>query len=163
MSSSDVVVRKFLSCADVIMADFDPNATTAVAITDPRTASLWFDLRNFGGMVLGLMRTIGTGDISSIIFQASKVAAGTSPQTVKTITFTVDPDAVGDYAFWEISAQDIVQAIADLGLNGAGGVNEYRYVAPVIALATSTDEFAGLVILTQPDHAGSGLSPSNIA
>ena len=163
MSSSDVVVRKFLSNADIVLADFDPDVTTAVAITDPRTASLWFDMRNFGGMVLGLMRTVGTGDISSIIFQASTVAAGTSPQTVKTITVTEDPDAVGDYAFWEISAQDIVQAIADLGLNSAGGVNQYRYVAPVVALATGTDEFAALVVLTSPDNPNSGLSANNQA
>ena len=163
MSSSDVVVRKFLSNADIVLADFDPDVTTAVAITDPRTASLWFDLRNFGGMVLGLMRTIGTGDISSIIFQASKTSYGASPQTVKTITFTVDPDAVGDYAFWEISAQDITQAIADLGLLGPGGVNEYRYVAPVVALAAGTDEFVALVGLAFPDNPNSGLSPDNIA
>ena len=163
MSSSDVVVRKFLSNADIVLADFDPNLDTPVAITDPRTASLWFDLQGFQGMVLGLMRTIGTGDVDTITFKASKTSNGASPQVIKTITVTEDPDAVGDYAFWEISAQDIVQAIADLGLNGPAGVNEYRYVAPVVELATSTDEFAALVGLTYPDNPNSGLSANNIA
>jgi hypothetical protein len=33
----------------------------------------------------------------------------------------------------------------------------------LVELATSTDEFAALVILCGPDHPGSGLSADNIA
>lgn len=164
MSSSDVEVRKFRANNDICMAIHDPDATTAVAITDPRTASLWFDMKDFQGFALSLLRTVGTGSLSALIFQASKVAAGTSPQTIKTIDLTgIDPDAVGDFINVEIDAQDITQAIADLGLLGQSNLNEYRYIAPVLTIDTLTDEMVATCIRTRPDYPSEDLSPNDLA
>jgi hypothetical protein len=105
--------------------DFDPNATSATAVA-------WVDMRDFSRLLVSFFRTVGTSGLTFII-QASAAANGASPETILTKTISAEPDAVGDYVFAEISAEDIVGVASTSG-------KALRYVSAVLTFATGTDE-----------------------
>ena len=129
----------------ITMYDFDPNATTAVAVG-------WVDMRDFSGITFAYWKTIGTGGITSIIVQGSTASNGASPVTIATITPAADPDAAFDYIFAEIDEDDIAQA-------GAG----LRYVSLTIAQVTGTDEAVVTYIRTGAKFAGDGETADVVA
>lgn len=116
----------------IAMYDFDPNATTTTDIS-------WVDMRDYDRLLVGFFRTIGTSDLTFSLIGNTASNGGGTDVTLKTKTLTsVQPDAVGDYTFLEISADEIVAASE----SGA------RYVSANMAFATSTDEGVVLYIRT---------------
>jgi len=137
--------NKTLTQNAITFYDFDPNATTATDVA-------WVDMRDYSGLTIGYYKTVGTGALTSLIVQASAASNGSSPATVATKTIASDPDAVGDYVFFEIDEDDIAQALD-------GG----RYVTATIALASGTDEALVTYIRTGAKFAGDGESADTVA
>jgi hypothetical protein len=129
----------------ITMYDFDPDATTATAVG-------FVDMRDYSGLTVAYWKTVGTGALTSLIIQGSTASNGAAPVTVATKTIASDPDAVGDYVFFEIDEDDIAQA-------GAG----LRYVSATIALGTSTDEAVVTYIRTGAKFAGDGETADVVA
>lgn len=137
--------NKTLTQNAITFYDFDPDATTATDVA-------WVDMRDYSGLTVAYYKTVGTGSLTSLIIQCSASSNGASPATVATKTISSDPNAVGDYVFFEIDEDDIAQA-----LDGA------RYVTATIALATSTDEALVTYIRTGAKFAGDGESADTVA
>jgi len=131
--------------------DFDPDATTATDIA-------WVDMRDFDKILFSFFRTIGTSDVTvKVLANSSSTGAGTDVE-IKSLTNAEfgDPDAVGDYAFVECTAQEIAQEAAD------AGVADVRYVTLNVAFGTGTDE--GVVTYIRKGlRKYSGLTANNIA
>ena len=137
--------NKTLTQNAITFYDFDPNATTATDVA-------WVDMRDYTGLTVMYYKTVGTGTLTSLIVQTSATDDGANPSTVATKTISDDPNAVGDYVFFEIDSADIAQALD-------GG----RYVSATIALATSTDEAIVTYIRTGARFASDGESADTVA
>lgn len=118
---------KISSVSKAMMFDFDPNATTATAVS-------WQLMKNFQNFLAMVMRTIGTST-ATLTINAATDASGTNSVVVATKTFAAQPDAVGDYVYLEISAEDVAQKAADNSKN-------YTHVSAVVSFETNTDEAA---------------------
>lgn len=140
-----------LSCAHRELLDFDPDSASA---TDVK----WVDMQNYRTFLVGVMRSVGTGTISSfsLLANASSTGAGTDV-TVKTHAIGSAPNAVGDYIWLEVSAEEVAQEAADAGITGV------RYVSANIALQTSTDECVVYYELCDPRFAYDGLTADYIS
>jgi hypothetical protein len=125
--------------------DFDPDATTATDVG-------WVDLSGFSGFLAGLFHSVGTGNVTSFILQASASSDGSSPVTVKSHAIGTQPDAVGDQIFLECTANEI----AALGTH-------LRYVNAKIALGTSTDECVVVYVRSAGRFAADALTTDVIA
>lgn len=119
-----MAANKLKSTLAVNMYDFDPDATAATAVD-----STWLAMKDFENVLVSVMRSVGTGDLTSFVIQAATDSSGTGATTVATYTIGSQPDAVGDTVHLETDAAEIQGA-----LSGA------THVMAVIALATSTDE-----------------------
>lgn len=118
--------QKLRSALKVTQYDFDPGATTATEIA-------WVDFRDYDAALFSFFRTIGTGALTmSVLANTASDGSGTDV-TVKTTTVSAEPDAVGDYIFEEVTAEEIRQASSDAGVDA-------RYVTLVCAVGTGTDE-----------------------
>ena len=146
--ASDLTVNKLLSEVKITQYDFDPNAATATAVG-------WVDMRDFGGLAVSFFRTVGVSDVTLVI-QAATDSSGTSAQTIVSKTFTVQPDAVGDYAFLECLSQQIAQVASESGY-------ALRYASAVITFATGTDEGVVTYIQSRPRNAYDALTADNIS
>lgn len=103
--------------------DFDPDATTATDIA-------WVDMANCERVIFAFFRTIGTSALTMTALGNSASNGSGTDRTIKTKTLTsVQPDAVGDYTFLEISRDEAVAANEDV-----------RYVSLNLTFATGTDE-----------------------
>jgi hypothetical protein len=107
------------------LCDFDPDATTAVAVE-------WQSMVDVGGLdgfVAGLMRSVGTGTVASFAIQVATSSTGAGATTVVSHALGSAPDAVEDQVYLECTGEQIKAA-----LSGA------THISAVIALATATDE-----------------------
>jgi len=120
-----MIPNKLMSEVQIKQYDFDPDATTATAVA-------WTDMRDFSQLLISFFRTVGTGNLTFII-QGSAAADGSSPETIATKTISAQPNAVGDYVFAEVTAEQIAGIAATSG-------KALRYVSAVLTLATGTDE-----------------------
>lgn len=110
----------------VTQYDFDPDATSLTDIG-------WVDFRDIQKMLISFFRTVGT---SAVVFKiiANTASDGSGSEAViKTISPAAAPDAVGDYVFGEIHAEEVRQ-------KGEEDGKAYRYVSANISVATGTDE-----------------------
>lgn len=137
--------NKTLTTHNITAYDFDPDSTSATAVA-------WVDMRDYSGLTVMYYKTVGTGDLTSIVVSASASSSGTSPTVIYTHTITDQPDAVGDYIFFEIDADDISE-----GLDGG------RYVSALPALTTSTDEAIVTYIRTGARFASDGETSNSVA
>lgn len=105
--------------------DFDPDVTTAVDVA-------WVDMLDADRILMDFFRTIGTGDVVIQVLGNSASNGSGTDVVIKSKTNAEfgDPDAVGDYAFIEVSADELV----------AASESGCRYVSLNIAAATATDE-----------------------
>ena len=118
--------QKLRSQLKVTQYDFDPDATTATDIG-------WVDAQDFDGLLVSFFRTVGTSALTFLIVGNTAADGSGTDTTIKTITLAAQPNAVGDYAFGEVTRGEIMQAAADAGV-------EIRGVSAVLTLATATDE-----------------------
>lgn len=119
-------VKKLSTKLKVTSYDFDPDATTATDIA-------WVDMRDFTAIIFQIFRTIGTSDLTVLVLGNSEADGSGTDVTIKTLTITSQPDAVGDYIFTEIQAEEMSQA-------GEENDEDLRYVSLSVAAATGTDE-----------------------
>ena len=126
--------NKTLTKNSITFHDFDPDATTATDVA-------WVDMRDFSGLTVAYYKTVGSDSLSAFTIQGSASANGSS-----------DPDAVGDYVFFEIDAHDIAQA-----LDGA------RYVSAQLTVDTATDEAVVVYIRTGARFADEDVTADTVA
>lgn len=132
--------------------DCDPDATTAFYATLP--GGVWFDMRDFGALMVQFFRTVGTSDLQTFAIFAATDSAGTNPTEIK--VRTVDPDAVGDQVFIECVAQEIAHIGATLGL-------KLRYVALKLQFATGTDEGVATYTFGHARYPADGLTSDYVS
>jgi hypothetical protein len=114
--------QKFGSKNAVTMYDFDPGATTATDVG-------WVDLRDYEGIHVSAMVSVGTGGISSFKILSNSASDGSGVDVEIKASTPTTADAVGDTVHLEATA-------AEVGSLDADG----RYVSAQLALATATDE-----------------------
>lgn len=142
--------QKIRSRVKVTSYDFDPDATTATDVA-------WVDMRDFAVLLIQFFRTVGTSALTFKILANTQADGSGQDVEVKTVTLAAQPDAVGDYVFAEVTAQEIAQAAADAGVAGA------RYVSASLAFATATDEGVVTYIRSEPRFAHDGLTADSVA
>jgi len=123
--------------------DHDPDATSAVDVA-------WVDMRDYGKFIASFFRTVGTSALTYKILANS--ASDGSGSDVEIKSGSAAPDAVGDYAFLECTAEELLSAGTDL-----------RYVTLNLTLATGTDEGVVTYIRSCPRHSYAGLTSDSIA
>lgn len=127
--------------------DLDPDATTTTDVA-------WVDMRDYTRLAVMFFRTVGTSDITLSVLGNSAANGGGSDVTVKTKTLTsVQPNAVADYTFLEVSEDEIVTASE----SGA------RYLSANVSFATSTDEGVVVYIRHGAKHPQAGNTADSIA
>lgn len=107
----------------VTQYDFDPDGTSAVDVA-------WVDITNVSRLLISFFRTIGTSALTFTVLGNAQSNGGGTDRTIKTVTLTgVQPDAVGDYTFAEVSREEIIAVNEDI-----------KYVSANLTFATGTDE-----------------------
>lgn len=141
----------FLANNKVTQYDFDPDGTSATEIA-------WVDMRDYGEATFAFFRTVGTSALTwRILANPASDGSGTDV-VIKTKTLTSsEPDAVGDYVFQSITAEQIAQEASDAGVAGV------RYVTLELTFATGTDEGVVTYIRSKPRFAYSGLTADTVA
>lgn len=109
---------------------FDDDDATANVLHYPS----WQAMENFENVMIGVMFAAGTGLLSGGIYIATD-SAGSNPALLKAFAAPTTVDAVGDWRFAEVAAEQIAQAGAD-----AGAV--YTHLSAGITADGAGDEFA---------------------
>lgn len=141
---STPATSKLLSELKITSYDFDPNDTSAHDIA-------WVDMQDFNALAVEFFRTIGTSNLTFLI-RGSASSDGSSPQTVKTVTVSAQPDAVGDYIFAEITGDEMKEAGQTL-----------RYASATLTFATGTDEGVVTYVRGHPRRSFAGLTANSVA
>lgn len=130
-----------------------PGGTAAVDVTGGTGNGTWLDMRDYGSLLIGILKTVGTGAVNSIKVLGNTASDGSGTDfEIKTKTPAAALNAVGEYAFVEIRAEDLRQ----------GGAN-YRYVALNVTLATGTDTLTAVYIFGEPRWAQKTLSADSVS
>lgn len=107
----------------VTQYDFDPDGTSAVDVA-------WVPVANVNRMLISFFRTVGTSALTFTVLGNAQSNGGGTDRTIKTVTLTgVQPDAVGDYTFAEVTREEIIATNEDI-----------QYVSANLTFATGTDE-----------------------
>lgn len=135
----------------VTQYDFDPDSSgTPVDVG-------WVDMTGYRKAMISIFRTVGTGDISSVSVLGNTTTTGSGTDiTIKSVTISSQPDAVGDYLFIDVTQDDITAAEADSG-------NQVKGLSLAIRAETGTDELVVTYMLADPRNAQAGLSTDSIA
>jgi hypothetical protein len=152
-------IRKIFSREDV-SSSIIAMTGSAVAATDPRTASLWYDMTDFVGFGLSVMVDAAIA-VSAIEFRASKSSDGSSPISVKSVDLTgITTTAAGDYINTELHEDEVAQAVANLDLGGVSNLQEYRYITAAI---TAPSDKVIATFIGMPAHVkDANLSPNHL-
>lgn len=133
--------------AAITAYDFDPGTTDTTDVA-------WVDMRDYDRLTVMFFRTVGTSDLTFSILGNSQSNGGGTDVTIKTKTLTsVQPNAVGDYTFLEVSADEIVAASE----SGA------RYLSANLSVATGTDEAVVVYVRHGAKYPQASLTSDNIA
>lgn len=118
--------------ADRRLLDFDPDSgsETIVDLVPGSSDKLLPLADGFQQFLAGLFHSVGTGTITSFrIFVADDAAGVTNAVNVASHALGSNPDAVGDYIFLEVSAEQVKAASSTAA-----------YIGVKVQLNTSTDE-----------------------
>lgn len=119
--------QHFLANNKVTFYDFDPDSADPVDVT-------WVDMRDYAGITIVFVRTIGTGALDTFKILGNPASDGSGTDvTLKTHAVGSEPNLIPDYLFLEVTAQEIAAESGD-------DSNAYRYVTASCEFATSTDE-----------------------
>lgn len=142
--------QSILSTHFIYSYDFDPNADT---VTDVG----WVDCRPYKNFCFQFFRTVGTGNLDTFrVIGNTATNGGGTDVTVKTKTISSEPNAVGDFVFIEVSAEEINAAGVAAGVEVIG-------ISAACEFATSTDEGVVTYIFTGPRHAYLNLTADHIS
>lgn len=124
--------NKLMASSQRKLADFDPDATTAVVVDLKNGAAKGLALAEnaFQSFLLGVVRTVGTGAITLIEIITADAAALTGNVTAIKTLAGLTADAVGDTIWLECTGEEVAAAKAASNL----------YIGARITLATGTDE-----------------------
>lgn len=138
--------NKLKSNVALEMFDFDPDGTDPVDVA-------WRDMQDFEGLLVCIMRTVGTGDLDGfkILGNSESDGSGTDVE-IAAHAIGSQPDAVGDKLVLEISAEEM-----------AGLGTDLRYVSANLELATGTDEFTVTYLRGNARHVSDGLTADVVA
>lgn len=138
--------QKLRSQLKVLQFDFDPDGTDPVDVS-------WQDMRDYGRLLVGFFRTVGTGNLDTFNIIANSQADGSGGDVVvKSHAVAAEPNAVGDYIFLECTAQELAALGTDL-----------RYVSAQLEFATGTDEGVVTYIFGDPRWQRDGLTADVVA
>jgi hypothetical protein len=144
--ASAVTTDYLSSILKITMYDFDPDETAATDVS-------WQDMRDAHAFMCMVMRSVGTGSLSSFAILANADSAGGSTDaTVKSHSLGSAPDAVGDYVFLECLASELPPLGTSL-----------RYVSGAISLVTATDECVVAYVFGNERWGFGGLTADHIA
>jgi hypothetical protein len=144
-----MTIDKVLTTHAITQYDFDPGVDTAVDIG-------WVDMRDFDNFVGIFFRTVGTGALDTFTVLGNPASNGSGTDVIiKAHAVASEPNAVGDYIFLEVTAEEIADADTVLGT--------VRYVSISAEFETSTDEGVVTYIRTGAKRAYDGLSADTIA
>jgi hypothetical protein len=135
------------------MVDHDPDATTAQIVDlDPASSDKCLPIALFRRFLAGVVRTVGTGTISSLEIIAATAADGTGATVVASHALGSAPNAVGDTIWLEVDAAQIHEVLPAA-----------THVGVRIALAVGTDECVVFFERAEPVYAYSGLTADYIS
>lgn len=139
----------------VRMVEFDPDSGSATAVTlNPADSENYLALSANGApkrYMFVIMKSVGTGGITTATVNAATAADGTNATEVKQITPTTC-DAVGDQVIVEVDADQIRNALSTA-----------THLGLVIDLVTATDECVVTVIGTNGQNQYDGLTSNYIS
>ncbi len=119
----------------------------------------WVDMRGYDRILIGVMRSVGTGGLDDfrIIANPASDGSGADVEVKDYGSGKSTVDAVGDYVWLEASAEEIRQAAKD------AGVADVRYVSASLGHVTATDESVLVYVLGDADHKYKNQTADNIA
>lgn len=114
------------------LADFDPDATTAVVVDLKVGSGKGVPLaeHSFQAFLAGVVRSVGTGAITLLEIITADAAAMTGNVTAIKTLAGLTADAVGDTIWLEVTGEEVAAAKAATNL----------YIGVRVTLATGTDE-----------------------
>ena len=110
----------------------------------------WQALEDVENVMIGVMFAAGTGLLSGGIYVASS-SAGADVAALKMFTAPTTADAVGDWRFAEVGAEQVAQAGAAAGV-------VYTHFSAGITADAGSDEFAVVYIIAPGRFKYSGLT-----
>lgn len=124
--------NKLMASALRKLADFDPDATSAVVVDLKNGTAKGIALAEnaFQAFLLGVVRSVGTGAITLIEIITADAAAMTGNVTAIKTLAGLTADAVGDTIWLECTGEEVAAAKAATNL----------YIGARVTLATGTDE-----------------------
>ena len=137
--------QKFASKNNVTMYDFDPGATAAADVA-------WVDLRDYEGIHISVMHSVGTGEISTFNILGNSASDGSGSDVELKASTPTTADAVGDTVHLEVTAEELAALGTDL-----------RYVSASVALGTGTDECVVTYVRYGAKHAAADKTANVIA
>ncbi|MEZ6028070.1 MAG: hypothetical protein R3E85_18055 [Planctomycetota bacterium] len=151
MGVSVQATNRFLANHAMKLYDFDPDGVNPVDID-------WVPFHSFFGLVVGFFRTVGAGAVDTLQILANTKADGSGDDVVvkvKDLT-GIQPDAVGDQVWLEVTAEEIRQACTDAGKVPAA-------VSASVEFNVATDEGVVVYIRYAPRFAKDGLTADLVA
>ena len=137
---------KATSNAKRLFFDVDPDDSTPTDVS-------WQDMRDYGYILVGFIRTIGTGALDGFGILANPNSDGSGTDvTVKTHAVASEPNAIPDYIWLEALASEF----PPLGSN-------LRYASASVEFAVSTDEAIVYYELGSPRFPQQSLTADTIA
>ena len=137
--------HKALACCRRGLFDFDPDTTDATVVTLGPGLETATDkcvpIANFRRFVAGLVRSVGTGSVTSFKIIAATAADGTGNTAVVAHAIGSAPNAVGDYIWLECDVEQIHEVLPTA-----------THVGVEISLVTSTDECIVYFEESEPFH-----------
>ena len=135
---------KLKSHMSIKLHDFDPGATTVVAIE-------WRPILPFRSFLASLVRTIGTAATTFDIAVATD-SSGTSAAAVITHAVGSEPNAVEDQLHLECNVENMRETLATA-----------THWSPRISVATDSDEMVVLTLETDSQFPRDGLTADIVA
>lgn len=156
--------RRFSDENTVIIVDFDPNQSDTLTNV---SSTRWVNMERWNKITCIAIRTVGTGKVQNAGIYVSAAAAGTAASLVGSLIGSTNATGslVGADPATAFGSQDagivVLEATHDeIAVALEGG----QYVSARMSLATGTDEFGVIYILSEPRFAaGSQMSTSNAA
>lgn len=135
------------------LLDFDPPTGNAELVTlDPASSGKCLPIALFHRFVAGLMRSVGTGGITSFKIIAATAADGTGNTAVVAHALGSAPDAVGDTVWLECDADQIKEVLPTA-----------THVGVEIDLVTATDECVVSFERCEPTYTAGALTADYVA
>lgn len=155
--------RRFSDENTVIIVDFDPNQSDTLTNV---SSTRWVNMENYNKITCIAIRTVGAGNVQNAGLYVSAAVTGTSAVLVgsllgstKATGCLVAADPGSAYAENDAGIVVLEATHDEIAAALEGG----QFVSARMSLATGTDEFGVIYILSEPRYAAGGLVASSNA